>query len=175
VTALVAAAIALLILNGGDADQTSAPAAPTGIRGTSFSGPGFSIGVPAAWHTLSPAARAGIAGHPVAVLQRADGHGLVVVRKTGRPQNQDLRTLTKALSTRFAKKYGDFSFISARVQRIRGGSAFLYTFLRGKSGLVQSVALTSVGGASYTLDSAVQSDDRQSAAEVAAAVRSFGP
>jgi hypothetical protein len=116
-----------------------------------------------------------VAGHPVAVLQSADGHGLVVVRKTATPKDRSLQSLAKSLTAGFQKRYADFSFVSARVERLRGGPGFLYTFLRTKTGTAQSVALTSVGGASFTIDSAVQSGNQRSAAEVAAIVRSFGP
>jgi hypothetical protein len=176
VAALVAAGIALLIVSGGGSDQKSAaPKAQAGIKGTNFSGAGFNIGVPNGWHTLSPAARAGVPGRPLAVLQRADGHGLVVVRRSATPKDRDLQSLAKSLTAAYQKRYSDFSFVSARVERLRGGSAFLYTFLRTKSGTAQSVALTRTGGASFTIDSAVQSGDQRSAAEIAAIVRSFGP
>jgi hypothetical protein len=176
VAALVGAAIAVLALGIGSHETAAPPQQQhAGIKGTSFRGPGFSIGVPNGWHALSPAARAGVPGHPVAVLQRADGHGLVVVRKTATPKNGSLQSLAKSLTAGLDKRYGDFSFVSARVQRLRGGTAFLYTFVRTKAGTAQSIALTATGGASFTIASAVQSGDQRSAAEVAAIVRSFGP
>jgi hypothetical protein len=175
VAALVGAAVAVLALGSGSHQDASPQAQRAGIKGTSLRGSGFSIGVPNGWHALSPVARAGVPGHPVAVLQSADGHGLVVVRKTAAPRNSSLQSLAKSLTAGFQKRYSDFSFVSAHVQRLRGGNAFLYTFLRTKAGTAQSVALTSTGGASFTIDSAVQSGNQRSAAEVAAIVRSFGP
>ena len=58
--------------------------------------------------------------------------------------------------------------------RVRGGNAFLYTFLRTRERTAQSIALVKVGATSYTLDAVAASGDQRAARETAAIVRSFG-
>jgi hypothetical protein len=176
VAALAGAAIALAAVFAlGAGGGTGAPSTKTAAPATVAHGNGFALAVPSGWHALTAAERARVPGRPVAVLQRRDGNGLVVVRRTTAPKHQTLTAVSKRLTAGFKKRFADFSFVSARLQRLRGGSAFLYTFIRTKNGTAQSVALTAVRGSSFTLDSAAAVGDRRAAAEVAAIVRSFGP
>jgi hypothetical protein len=58
---------------------------------------------------------------------------------------------------------------------VRGGNAFLYTFVRTRQKTAQSIALVKVGRQSFTLDAVATAGDPRAAREVAAIVRSFGP
>jgi hypothetical protein len=167
--ALVGAAItvaAVLGANGG-----SSPRVP---HATTIAGGDFSIAFPAGWTAVKADQLAKLPGRPAAMVRRNDRHGAVVVRRKGAPKNQSLKALTKSLTTQLKGRFPDFRFVSSRVVRLRGGNAFLYTFLRTKSKVAQSIAIVRVGKTSFTLDAVAAAGDNRAAREVAAIVRSFG-
>jgi hypothetical protein len=167
--ALAGAAIAAGLLVAGGSDS----AAPE--RAKELRGPGFALGYPAGWSPAPAAELAKMPGRPVAVVRRADGKGVVIVRRKGAPKDQSLKALTRDLNAGMTKRFSDFRFVSARVTRVRAGNAFLYTFLRTRQKTAQSIALVRVGQANFTLDAVAASGDVRAAREVAAIVRSFGP
>ena len=167
--ALAGAALAAGVIAAGGSD----PAAPQ--RAKELRGPGFELGYPAGWSPAPAAELAKMPGRPVAVVRRADGKGVVIVRRKGAPKDQSLKALTRDLNAGMAKRFPDFRFVSARVTRVRAGNAFLYTFLRTQQKTAQSIALVRVGRANFTLDAVAASGDVRAAREVAAIVRSFGP
>lgn len=132
-----------------------------------FHGAGFSIGVPAGWTAARPD------GGDV-MLRRADGHGVVIVRRTG-PIQGDLRVVARDLTTELRRQIPGFHLVSARVGRVRAGGAFVYTFVRGTSGAAQSLALTRVDGVTYRLDTIVPGAAPDAARQAGAIVASFGP
>jgi hypothetical protein len=169
VAALAGAAIAVGVMLAGSGGSSGAATAKE------LRGPDFALAYPAGWAPL-PADQLGrVAGKPAAVVRRPDGKGVVIVRRKAAPRDQSLRTLTRGLTAGLERRFPDFSFVSSRVVRIRGGNAFLYTFLRTRAKTAQSIALVRVGKASFTLDAVAASGDQQAAGEVAAIVRSFGP
>jgi hypothetical protein len=168
--ALAGAALAFGVLRGaGDDDSAGRPHAKE------LRGPGFALAYPGGWAPAKAAELEKLPGHPVVVVRRADGKGVVIVRRKGAPRDQSLKALTRDLNVGLAKRFPDFRFVSSRVARVRGGNAFLYTFVRTKQKTAQSIALLRVGKANYTLDGVAASGDVRAAREVAAIVRSFGP
>jgi hypothetical protein len=148
-------------------------------RGAShtYSAPGhaFSIGVPDGWSALNGAQLARLPDSPAAVLRRADGHGVVIVRRTG-ALSGNLRAMAIGLTTELRSRIPGFRLVSARLGRVRAGGAFLYTFVRGVSGTTaQSLALTRVRGITYRIDSVVRGDAPDAARQAGAIVASFGP
>ena len=103
------------------------------------------------------------------------GHGVVIVTTGPAPKDQSLMKLTSGLTNQLRKRFPDFRFVSARVQQLRGGSAYLFTFVRTKRGTAQSIALVRLGGVSYTIDTVTKAGDTAAASEAAGIVRSFGP
>ena len=99
----------------------------------------------------------------------------MVVRRKSAPHDQSLRALTRDLTTGLKRRFPDFRFVSARVTPVRGGTAFLYTFVRTGQKTAQSIALVKVGKTNFTLDAVAAAGDARGAQEVAAIVRSFGP
>jgi hypothetical protein len=166
--ALAGAAIAAGVLTAGGGSD-----APQ--RAKELRGPGFELAYPAGWAPTPADELAKLPGRPVAVVRRADGKGVVIVRRKGAPRDQSLRALTRDLNAGLAKRFPDFRFVSARVARVRAGNAFLYTFVRTRQKTAQSIALVRVGRANFTLDAVAASGDVRAAREVAAIVRSFGP
>src|SRR3954451_1802756 len=122
VAALVGAGIALAVVLGfgvGTNDSPKSSSQPSVLHGT-----GFTVGAPSGWKALGAAERAKVAGNPVAVLQQRDGHGVVIVRSTKPATAPSLKALAKSLTADYKKRFPDFAFVSARVQRLRGGPAF---------------------------------------------------
>ena len=167
--ALAGAAVAAGLIAGAGDDATPSP------RAKELRGPGFALAYPAGWSPTSADRLAKLPGHPVAVVRRADGKGVVVVRRKAAPRDQSLKALTRDLNAGMARRFDDFRFVSARVTRVRGGNAYLYTYLRTRQKTAQSIALVRVGDANFTLDAVARSGDPRAAREVAAIVRSFGP
>jgi hypothetical protein len=164
------AAIAAGVLTATGGDGTNTPQHAKELRG-----PGFALAYPAGWAPTNGGSLAKLPGHPAALVRRADGKGVVVVRRKAAPRNQSLKALTADLGKGLTKRFPDFRFVSARVMRVRGGNAFLYTFVRTRAKTAQSIALVRVGKANFTLDAVASSGDVRAAREVAAIVRSFGP
>jgi hypothetical protein len=181
VAALIGAGIALAVVLGfgvGSHEQHAAGSGAktlTAPRPALARGTGYSVRVPAGWRSLTAAELARVPGKPVAALQRTSGGAVVMIRRTTTPQTKSLKALAKSLNASYAKRFSDFKFVSARVQRLRSGPAFLYTFVRTKAGTAQSLVLASVGRANFSLDSAIPATDTRAATDVAAILRSFGP
>jgi hypothetical protein len=169
VAALAGAAIALVAVLGSSGGSPDAP------RATTIEGGDFSIAFPAGWGAVKADQLAKLPGRPAAMVRRADRHGAVIVRRKAAPKNQSLRALTGSLTTQLDRRFRDFRFVSSRVVRLRGGNAFLYTFLRTRAKVAQSIAIVRVGKTSFTLDAVATAGDNRAAREVAAIVRSFGP
>jgi hypothetical protein len=141
-----------------------------------YTAPGhaFSIAVPQGWTALPSTQVAKVPGSPVALLRRADGRGLLVVRRTAAVQG-DLRAVARTLTSDLSRRFAGFRLVSARLGRVRAGGAFLYTFVRGARGTVQSLAVTRIGGKTYRIDSVVPGDAPDVARQTGAIVGSFGP
>jgi hypothetical protein len=169
VLSALAGAVALLAVIGavhlaGSGSQASAAGA------TAFTGAGdsFRIAVPDGW----TAVRGTDPGAPAAVLRRPDGHGLVIVRRTG-ALSGDLRTVARSLTKQLSTQLPGFKLVGARMGKVRAGGAFLYTFVRG--GTAQSLAVTRVKGVTYRIDSMVSAGSPDAARQAGAVVASFGP
>jgi hypothetical protein len=172
--ALLAAVAGAAIAIGALA-ATGASDAPDRPRSTELRGDDFALAYPAGWAPTRRETLAKMAGHPAAVVRRRDGKGVVIVRRKGTPEDQSLRAMTRDLNAGLTKRFSDFRFVSAKVERLRGGNAFLYTFVRTKEKTAQSIALIRVGKTNFTLNAVAASGDVRAAREVAAIVRSFGP
>jgi hypothetical protein len=163
----ILALIGVVRLLGGSNEQQSAHtyAAPDHA---------FSIAVPEGWTALPGTQVAKVPGNPAAVLRRGDGRGLLVIRRSAAVQG-DLRAVARTLTADLSRRFAGFRLVSARLGRVRAGGAFLYTFVRGARGTVQSLALTRIGGNTYRIDSVVSGDAPDVARQTGAIVASFGP
>jgi hypothetical protein len=168
----LAGALALLALIGlvrlaGDSDQRAGSA-------RLYTPPGhpFSIGIPRGWTALADDQLARVPGSPVAVLRRSDGHGTLVVQRTGDLRGNP-RVVAQELTAELTRRMPGFRLVGARVGQTRAGSAFLYTFVR--PGAAQSLAVTNVNGVTYRIDTVVPAGASGPAREAGAAVGSFGP
>ena len=132
--------------------------------GPAHGGATFSMTVPHGWKlTRGPAG---------AVLRSADGRATVIVRRTGELRGS-LRAVAHDLTARLATRVPGFRLVGARVGRVRGGAAFVYTF--ASRGAAQSLTVAKLYGATYRIDTVVQAGSPAAAEQAAAAVASFGP
>jgi hypothetical protein len=162
---VLAAAAAVLVPRSSDG-----PAAPV-VRFTSADR-AFSVVLPDGWRALRPAALRSVASTPAAVLRRADGRGLIVIRS--RPALAgNSRSLTRDLTAQLSRRFHGMKPVTARIVQLHGGPAYVYTFARPTAARVQSIAVAPRAGRTYTLDAVTGAAARDVAAQVGAILRSF--
>ena len=165
-SALAGAAIAAaaLVLAGSGSSQPHA---------TTFTGPNhaFHLSLPTGWRGLSGSELARLQGRPLAVLRSRDGRGVVVIQSSG-PVRESAAAMTKKLTDRLSRSFKGFKPIGARFLMTRAGTVYLYTFVR--AGAVESIAIATTSGRTYTLDGVVRSGADDVAQQVGAIVGSFG-
>lgn len=134
----------------------------------------FTLSVPAGWHAAHATQLAVLPSRPAALLRRRDGRGTVVVRP-GPPLRGSRRALAAQLGRQLSARFPGFQPVGARFARVRGGRAFVLTFVHGRERTVQSLALVSAGERSYAIDAITAADAPDVARQAAAIVTSFGP
>jgi hypothetical protein len=132
----------------------------------------FSVIVPGGWRALRPAELRAVPGAPAAVLRRADGTGVVVIRERPALAGNG-RSLTRDLTAQIARRFTGVRPVTSRTVTLAGGPAYVYTFARPAAGRVQSIAVAPRAGRTYTLDAVAGAGARDVAAQVGAIVRSF--
>ena len=166
-----AGAVALLFVIG----IVNLFAGGNGAAHSTYSAPNhaFELTLPHGWSALSGAQLQRVPGDPAAVIRRSDGRGLVIVRRIPAVHG-DLRAVASHLTAQLRRRVPGFRLVSARLGHVRAGGAFLYTFVRGGGKVVQSLAITTVRGATYRVDSIVPAREAGAARDAGAIVRSFG-
>jgi hypothetical protein len=134
----------------------------------------FTVAVPVGWHALSPAELAATPGRPAAVIRSADHKGVVLIRRAA-PVSATTPRLIHDLGTRLRARFPGFRVVSARIARVRGGRAFVYTFTRDPAHTAQTVVLAAAGGKAYEIDAMVPAGAAATARDAGAIVASFGP
>jgi hypothetical protein len=167
--ALVAAAVVLGITVFKQDDATPDSPSVTGPESAPFR-----LDYPSNWRALSAAEREQLPNQPLAVLRRKDGHGTVVVQRRG-PVTTPLEQLPEKLAARLDKQFPDFREVGARIVRLDGTRALLYTFARTKTGAAQSLVVIPAGDHSFTLNAVVPAHSPDAAREVGAMIASFRP
>lgn len=157
--------LVLALLSSGGASKPAAPARYTAP------GQAFSVTLPAGWTALGAKALSAVPSRPVAVLRRADRRGLVVVDAIA-PVRGDARTVTAELTKQLRKRFTGFKLTGARIVALRhGGTAFLYTFVRGA--IVQSIAVATSHGQTFAIEGIVPGSAPDAARQVGQIVASF--
>ena len=139
-----------------------------------FTAPGhaFSVVLPDGWRALDATQLRAVPGAPAAVLRRADGSGVVVIRRRAALVG-NTRSLTRDLTAQIARRFRDVRPVTARTVKLAGGPAYVYTFARPTAGRVQSLTVAPRAGRTYTLDAVAGAGARDVAAQIGAIVRSF--
>jgi hypothetical protein len=169
--ALLCAALVVAVL--GVLSARSHDAKP--VKRALVSQAGFSMTYGKGWSAVPASTLARVPSKPVAMLHRKGGKGLVTVRRTGSARMADPRKLATSLRAQLARRFPDFRAVSGRVVKIRSGQAFLFTFVRTRSRVVQTIALAAVGGRTFQLEGIVPGDSPRAAREAADILSSFGP
>ena len=171
--ALIAAALVAIALAGIVAALALRPAGDAGAPARyTARDKAFSVVVPDGWRALRPAELRAVPGAPAAVLRRADGTGVVVIRERPALAGNG-RSLTRDLSAQIARRFKGVRPVMSRTVALAGGPAYVYTFARPAAGRVQSIAVAPRAGRTYTLDAVAGAGARDAAAQVGAIVRSF--
>ena len=134
----------------------------------------FTLSVPPGWHAAHAAQLAVLPSRPAALLRRRDGRGTVSVR-SGPPLRGTRGALAARLARQLGARFPGFQPVGARFARVRGGRAFVFTFVHGSERTVQSLTLVSAGERSYAIDAVTAGDAPDVARQAAAIVTSFGP
>lgn len=166
--ALVAAAAAYFVLGGDDKPATGDRAAVA----ESDPANAFKVVLPEGWRSATKEELAEAPGTPLAVLRRDDGRGFVVIRRSGRIP-KDLPTFTRDLDKQLEKRFDDFARQSAKVIKVRAGSAYNYLYIREEEGTVQTITIVPADRGSFTLNGIAEGGDAKVAREVARVIASF--
>ena len=165
VLALAAAVGAVLVFTGGgdDKGKTALPAASNS----------FTLGYPDSWAPLSKEQLANQAGHPLGVIRRKDGKGYVIVRRDAGTPPADLRKFGASLGTQLKRRVPDLQLRSTKVIKVRAGTALFTSYIRKKTGTVQSVVVVPAGGKTYTLTTVSRGGADDVAREIGRMIVSF--
>lgn len=133
---------------------------------------GFSVSLPAGWRALPAAETKRLPTSPTAVLRRADGRAVVIVRRRG---TQPVRwaSVRRDLERQVRARFRGARAVGARTVALRSGAAHVFTFARPRAGTVQSIAVASLPGRTYTLDAVAAAGARDAATQLGALITSF--
>jgi hypothetical protein len=161
-----AAAAAILIFLGGSNDKGGTVKGPNKANA-------FTISYPDAWRPLSASKVAGLPGHPLAVLRRSDGKGYVVVRRERGTPPANLTKLGASLGAQLKKRVPDLQLRSTKTVKIRAGNALFTSYIRKKTGTVQSVVVVPAGNRTFTLNTVSRGGANNVAREIGRMILSF--
>ncbi len=133
----------------------------------------FHIDYPEDWRPLPAAELDGRLGAAHAALVRADGQGLVVVRRRGEVRDP-LATLARRLRIKLDRQFPDFREVTSRTAAISGRTAHVYSYVRERKGSVHSVVIVPAGRRSYVLTTVSQAGREDVAREIGGIITSFG-
>ena len=110
---------------------------------------------------------------PIAGLRRTDNSGLLTVSVRG-PVRGGIKTLQRTLPGELEERFDDFRLVSMRQVRVAAGRALYTSFLREKSGQIQTMLVVSEGNhRSYQLDAVIRSEAQDTAAQVGVMLGTF--
>jgi len=132
-------------------------------------GKAFRIAMPHGWHPLSGARLRGA----TAALTRGDGLATIAVRPAPALRGTTAE-ISRALAARLKQRFPGFKPLNARVARLRGGKAMVYTFLRNPAGTVQTVVIAPAAGRVWEVDAILSGAAPQVARQTGAMLATFG-
>jgi hypothetical protein len=165
--AVGAAVAAVVVFTGGGSDKGS---------GGTVSGPkdsAFQISYPNSWSPLGKDKVAGLPGHPLAVIRRNDGKGVVIVRREQGTPPANLDKLGTDLGRQLKKRLPDLKLRSSKTVKLRSGNALFTSYIRKKTGTVQSVVVVPAGRKTFTLNTVSRGGADNVAREIGRMILSF--
>ena len=183
------AAVAILVIGGyfiffsGDDDEDKAEEAPSNAQvaeelrnGRVLLGPRqapFAMRYTNDWGPLAREQLQEGDPPPVTGLRRKDRSGIVTVSIRG-PVRGGINSLQQRLPDELRERFPDFRLVTMRRINVAAGPALYTSWVRTKSGRVQSNLVVPVGNQrSFSVDSVLNADAKDAAAEVGAMMRTF--
>ena len=167
VLAVGAAVVAVLVFTGGGSDKGG---------GGTVSGPrdsAFQIRYPDSWSPLGKDKVAGLPGHPLAVIRRTDGKGVVIVRREQGTPPANLDKLGTDLGRQLKRRMPDLKLRSTKTVKLRSGNALFTSYIRKRTGTVQSVVVVPAGRKTFTLNTVSRGGADDVAREIGRMILSF--
>jgi hypothetical protein len=131
----------------------------------------FNMSYPKTWSPLPKREVALLPGHPVAVLRRNTGGGLVAIREQRSPA-PDLNKLGGQITRQLKGKDPSVTIHTQKVVKIRSGPALLTTYIN-RAGQVQSLVVVPAGSRTFTIDSVSPGGADDVAREIGKMIISF--
>jgi hypothetical protein len=132
----------------------------------------FNISYPSSWNPLSKQKLAALPGHPVTVLRRNDGQGLLVIRRQLGTPPADLNMLGADFARQLRRRDPSLKIHTQKIVEIRSGQA-LYTSYISKKGTVQTVIVVPAGKQTYTINTFSRGGADNVAREIGKMILSF--
>jgi hypothetical protein len=168
--AVVAAVAAVLIFSGGGSDKSGGTASSS----SSSKADAFKINYPDSWTPLPKDKLKALPGQPLSVIKRKDGKGLVVVRREQGAPPGNLKSLGASLGTQLKKRIPDLKLRSQKVVKLKTGPALFTSYIRKKTGTVQSVIVVPAPGKRvFTLNTVSRGGANDVARETGRMILSF--
>jgi len=182
VTFGVACALGLGGCGGGDGDDNAQalPSAEDVARslreGDVLLGPReapFAMRYPDSWRPLPQRRLRQADPPPIAGLERRDGTGIITVAVRG-PVRGGIRSLVGRLPAELRRRYADFELQEQREVRVAAGRALYTSWVRSRSGIVQSNLVVPVSNRrSYSVDGVLRGGASRTARETGTMLRTF--
>lgn len=132
----------------------------------------FTVELPEGWKQAPADQLANLQGSPLAVLQKADGTGVVIVNSQA-PTTASLEALSKRLEAKLKQKAPDFKLLGTKTINVQAGQAISITYARTKENTVNNLVVVPAGGHLYTLNAVVPSGQKVAAQQAADIINSF--
>jgi hypothetical protein len=141
--------------------------------GGTVSGPNaFNISYPKTWSPLSKDKLDSLPGHPLAVLRRADGQGVVVIRSEAGAPPSDLNKLGADLARQLKRRDSSLKIHTQKIVKLRSGEA-LFTSYLARTGRVQSSVVVPAGKRTFTINTFSRGGADDVAREIGKMILSF--
>jgi hypothetical protein len=133
----------------------------------------FKISYPNSWQPQSTAKAAAAPGHPLAIIRQKDGKGYVIIRREKGNPPANLAKLGTTLGAQLQRRIPDLKLRSSKTVKIRSGTALFTSYIRKKTGTVQSVVVVPAGNRTFTINTISRGGANDVAREIGKMIVSF--
>jgi hypothetical protein len=156
------AVVAVALLTGGGSSGGGAVSGPNA----------FNISYPKTWSSLPKNKLDSLPGHPLAVLRRTDGQGVVVIRSEAGAPPADLNKLGADLARQLKRRDSSLKIHTQKLVKLRSGEA-LFTSYLARTGRVQSSVVVPAGKRTFTINTFSRGGADNVAREIGKMILSF--
>jgi hypothetical protein len=165
VVGLVVAAV-LLFMGGSDKNKAGTVTGPNKANA-------FKISYPNSWQPQSTSKAAAAPGHPLAIIRQKDGKGYVIIRREKGTPPANLAKLGTSLGAQLQRRIPDLKLRSSKTVKLRSGTALFTSYIRKKTGTVQSVVVVPSGSRTFTINTVSRGGANDVAREIGKMIVSF--